>query len=278
MTLATQGPSLGAVPGSSSSVALVSGDGDGGGGGDGDMDDEVLGLMDSQDGLEEPDESFTMIPGLGHHPNWKQRSRILENVEIEFKTPNQFPSNTVIIGIDPGGKYPLTAAKIDPRNPQDREIVRIFRRFLNKSYSKLKKILERRKTAAGIAVIEESGIGTKTNLVALKDFYNAMVPTTQMGTPEGTEGVLGLWGRRYVEFGRRRHHKKKPRNLNVVICVGLASFGAGTSSKHGSLIRKLVDKAKPLATQLLGAMSITPRPSALAHLRQIPRNSAQQVK
>ena len=78
--------------------------------------------------------------------NWKQRSRLLENVEVKYASEDKCPdpNNTVVIGIDPGEKYSVTVAKLDPQQRDKRWILRVSRRFLYNPYKKFRHMLEER--------------------------------------------------------------------------------------------------------------------------------------
>ncbi|KAF9406410.1 hypothetical protein BGZ76_006345, partial [Entomortierella beljakovae] len=88
--------------------------------------------------------------------NWKQRSRLLENVEAKYNTSTVCPdpNNTVIIGIDPGEKYSMTIAKLDPQRANEREILRVSRNYLYRPLKKFRRALEERKLRRGITAIE----------------------------------------------------------------------------------------------------------------------------
>ncbi|KAF9342596.1 hypothetical protein BGX34_007921, partial [Mortierella sp. NVP85] len=202
--------------------------------------------------------------------NWKQRSRLLENVEVVYKDPAACAplANAVVIGIDPGVKYSLTAAKIDPARPNDREILPISKRFLMKPYSKFKRALEENKnalipaTTTTISRIESAipsftrstmiqyfnylatPLGTGTNLTALRDFY--FRPGYRRHTWEcnkaqkacldyGVKAILKM-------AGGSEGRKFDPATQNVVLCVGMATFNPKTPSKHGALLKRLVTR------------------------------------
>lgn len=88
--------------------------------------------------------------------NWAQRSRDLENVGTVLAKPEdcQEYKNAARIGIDPGVKYPITATKVDPLNPEKRHTVRISSAFLNRPYHIFRRELEERKRHAGISRLE----------------------------------------------------------------------------------------------------------------------------
>ncbi|KAF9943963.1 hypothetical protein BGZ72_003005, partial [Mortierella alpina] len=91
--------------------------------------------------------------------NWKQRSKLLQNVETVYQRPEDCPpaNDTIVLGADPGEINALVVAKLDPRNGQKRHVVKITRKFLSAPYIKFRRLLEARKAATGIQDLE-SGI------------------------------------------------------------------------------------------------------------------------
>ncbi|KAI7819725.1 hypothetical protein BC939DRAFT_251896 [Gamsiella multidivaricata] len=87
--------------------------------------------------------------------NWKRGSKILENVEVRLNSPGTCPpGDTVVIGIDPGEVYTMTATRVDPALPTKRESSRIRRAFLHRPYMLFKRLPEKQKAAARIDVLE----------------------------------------------------------------------------------------------------------------------------
>ncbi|KAK3829399.1 MAG: hypothetical protein J3Q66DRAFT_383936 [Benniella sp.] len=249
------------------------GDGDGGDGDDDDDEDIENLLAQVDDEVEAPFAAHipAIGPSSGCTVNWKQRSRLLENVEEVYKDPAVCAplANAVVIGIDPGVKYSLTAAKIDPARPNDREVLPISKRFLMKPYSKFKRALDENKnalipnTTTTISRIESlipsftrstmvqyfnylaTPLGTGTNLTALRDFY--FRPGYRRHTWEckkaqtacldyGVKAILKM-------AGGNEGRKFDPTTQNVLLCVGLATFNPRTPSKHGALLKRLVTRA-----------------------------------
>ncbi|KAF9432943.1 hypothetical protein BGZ76_010113 [Entomortierella beljakovae] len=102
------------------------------------IDDALIGGVDDEEAVEEGASLSTVGTNLQSKINWKQRSCLLENVEVVYGTqaacPN--PNNTVIIEIDPGERYSMTVAKLDLTNPTKREILRVSRNYLHKQLKK----------------------------------------------------------------------------------------------------------------------------------------------
>ncbi|KAK3814453.1 MAG: hypothetical protein J3Q66DRAFT_442073 [Benniella sp.] len=243
-----------------------------------------------------PDEPFVEALGGGFTINWLQKSGSLENVQTKYNRPNSVPPDPIIIGIDSGVKYSITAAKIDPNAPDNRQIVQITRRFLNKPNADFKRKLERRKTAAGITAIESTTPPFSRS--TFQEYFNHMNAVT-----DGQKNIERLWAFYNQQWFRKHKWESKkaqhacldygaeavlrvtggyigaPRDTtnNVVICVELASFSGGvkTSSRHGPLIRRLVDKAKSLHYEIVGCHEYytsakCPRPNCNNFLENAP--------
>ncbi|KAF9432435.1 hypothetical protein BGZ76_010824 [Entomortierella beljakovae] len=102
--------------------------------------------------------SSTSATSLRSKINWKQESRLLGNVEVKHNTPAQCPdpSNTTIIGIDPGEIYSMTIAKLNPNDSNEREILRASRKYLYKPLKKVRHWLEERKLRLGVTSFENN--------------------------------------------------------------------------------------------------------------------------
>ncbi|KAF9980867.1 hypothetical protein BGZ65_004577 [Modicella reniformis] len=66
------------------------------------------------------------------------------NVEVQFSDPSQCPTaeDTIVIGINPGEVNTITAAKIDPKDPNSRDIIKVKRYFLYDPTIKFRNLLQ----------------------------------------------------------------------------------------------------------------------------------------
>ncbi|KAF9284158.1 hypothetical protein BGZ68_004853 [Mortierella alpina] len=88
--------------------------------------------------------------------NWKQRSKLLQNLETVYQRPEDCPpaNDTIVLGADPGEINALVVAKLDPRQGQQRHVVKITRKFLSAPYVKFRRLLEAKKETTGIQDLE----------------------------------------------------------------------------------------------------------------------------
>ncbi|KAG0361566.1 hypothetical protein BGZ54_009050, partial [Gamsiella multidivaricata] len=201
--------------------------------------------------------------------NWKRSSKILENVEVRFNSPGTCPpGDTVVIGIDPGEVYTMTATRIDPALPTKRESLRIRRAFLYRPYMLFKRLLEKQKAAARIDVLEArlpsftaekieeyleapgtDGTAAPTTRVCLFNFYNSQwmlrkrwdLQKAQQATYDYAVAAL-------LDLAVSKDFVGQPLSsqdgVKVVFAIGLGSFDSqtGLPSKHSALEKKFVSK------------------------------------
>ncbi|KAF9271081.1 hypothetical protein BGZ68_004281, partial [Mortierella alpina] len=93
--------------------------------------------------------------------NWRQKSKILDNLEVVLDKPEDRArlTDAIILGVDPGEINPLVIAKLDPRQPNERHVVKITRKMHYIPYAHYRQALEARKVDANIDKAE-SGIPT----------------------------------------------------------------------------------------------------------------------
>ncbi|ORY98372.1 hypothetical protein BCR41DRAFT_426554 [Lobosporangium transversale] len=207
-----------------------------------------------------------------------------------------------------GERYSMTIAKLDPREPNEREILRISRAYLYKPSKKFQGELERRKLRRGITEIESnipsfsrptltqyfayislslnqapsstggsfsgSGVGTssssgagtgsssgveassssgsgtsddnrETIYRALVDFYNdGWFVRNSWDIRKAQNGWVDYVIKAILKLAGGSNGRRRDANTNAVICIGLGSFktNRGQVSKHGILMKKLVEK------------------------------------
>jgi len=223
--------------------------------------------------------------------NWRQKSKLLDNLEVVLERPEDRArlKDAIILGADPGEVNPLVIAKLDPRKPNERHIVRITRRMHYIPYARYRQALEARKAEAGIDKAE-SAIPTFSRATLTQYFEYMLQSASSISFYRShwilkkswdlkkaqrslidlsIKAILGLAG---GTEGRKREVEERP----VVICIGLASFNSqtGLPSKHSRLEQQLVQKAKALGYLVLGAHEYftsakCPRPDCDNFLRQL---------
>ncbi|ORZ28768.1 hypothetical protein BCR41DRAFT_4602 [Lobosporangium transversale] len=350
----------------SSSSGHGAGDGGDDGDDDGNEDDDILlGISDidllevdepfldggegeeaAKEGTSSTNPLFPVSPSPRREINWKQRSRLLENVEVKYDTQAACPpsESTIIIRIDPGERYSMTIAKLDPRKPNEREILRISRAYLYKPSKKFQGELERRKLRRGITEIESNipsfsrptltqyfaymslllnqapsstggsfsgsgvgassssraGIGSSSGVEAssssgsgisddnretiyraLVDFYNdGWFVRNSWDIRKAQNGCIDYVIKAILKLAGGSNGRRRDANTNAVICIGLGSFktNRGQVSKHGILMKKLVEKAKSLDYPIVGCHEYytsakCPRPHCDSILENVPFRS-----
>ncbi|KAF9276140.1 hypothetical protein BGZ68_010242 [Mortierella alpina] len=235
--------------------------------------------------------------------NWRQRSKLLENVEVVFQEPeyrDQF-RDAVILGADPGEINPLVVSKIDSENPNARHTVKVTRSMLYTPYARYRSALEERKAEAGVDKAE-SYIPTFSRATLTQYFEYLMRPIDSTPDQETTnlDEIHGFYRTKWImkkaweckkaqrscidlaikgilrlaggSEGRRREVWER----RVIICIGLASFNSqtGLPSKHSILVRRLVERAKSLGYVVVGAHEYftsakCPRPNCTEFLRAV---------
>lgn len=193
--------------------------------------------------------------------NWERGSKMLENVQVKFKTRQQCSAfrHAIVVGMDPGEKNTMTATMIDTRLPVQRKSVTVRRTFLYRPYTLFRRRLQEEKEAAGIQIVESlmppmtlSGIKdylkyleTDGNRRKMHAFYHDrpwFIKKTwdhhkaqQASYDYGIKAILNLGG---ASEGRR----KIPSDQAVVFAIGLGSFNTqtGLPSKHSALEKKFV--------------------------------------
>ncbi|KAI7817406.1 hypothetical protein BC939DRAFT_466047 [Gamsiella multidivaricata] len=240
--------------------------------------------------------------------NWKRSSKILENAEVRFNSPGTCPpGGTVVIGIDPGEVYAMTATRINPALPTKRESLRIRRAFLYRPYMLFKRFLEKQKAAARIDVLEArlpsftvekieeylayleapgtDGTAALTTRVCLFNSYNCQwmlrkrwdLQKAQQATYDYAVAAL-------LDLAVSKDFVGQPLSsqdgVKVVFAVELGSFDSqtGLPSKHSALEKKFVDKAKAMGHTVVGVHEYytsarCPRDQCMAFLESDKRRS-----
>ncbi|ORZ28586.1 hypothetical protein BCR41DRAFT_417737 [Lobosporangium transversale] len=254
-----------------------SGHGAGHGGDDGDDDgneddDILLGIsdidllevdepfLDGDEGEEAAEEGTSstnplspVSPSSRREINWKQRSRLLENVEVKYDTQAACPppESTIIIGIDPGERYSMTIAKLDTRKPNEREILRISRASSSGAGTGSSSGVE----ASSSSGSETSDDNRETTYRALVDFYNdRWFVRNSWDNRKAQNGYVDYVIKAILKLAGGSNGRRRDANTNAVICIGRGSFktNRGQVSKHGILMKKLVEKAKSLDYPIVG--------------------------
>ena len=116
--------------------------------------------------------------------NWRQKSKLLDNLEVALEKPEDRArlKDAIILGADPGEINPLVIAKLDPRRPNERHIVRITRRMHYMPYARFRQALEAQKAEAGIDKAE-SAIPTFSRATLTQYFEYMLQPTSSISTP-----------------------------------------------------------------------------------------------
>ncbi|KAF9574392.1 hypothetical protein EC968_006552 [Mortierella alpina] len=229
--------------------------------------------------------------------NWKRGSKILKNIETVFVMPEDCPNaaESIIIGIDPGEIKTACATRIGPVSDSTRVSVDVNRSFLYRPYTKFRQLLQERKAADGIDVLESrmpslTIQGVRGYLEYLRDnntreqlfnFYHSwwylrkhwdMRKAQEASYDYAIKSIMALGG---VSDSVKRDESQP----NVVFAVGLGSFNSqtGLPSKHGVLIRKLVTRARSLGYGVFGVHEYftsakCPRRSCTSFLQSIPKS------
>ncbi|KAF9948191.1 hypothetical protein BGZ70_002320 [Mortierella alpina] len=76
--------------------------------------------------------------------NWRQRNKLLEHVEVVFEEPEYRGQlrDAIILGADPGEINPLVVAKISPKTPNARHMVKVIRGMLYMPYMRYRSVLQ----------------------------------------------------------------------------------------------------------------------------------------
>ncbi|KAI7831508.1 hypothetical protein BC939DRAFT_437260 [Gamsiella multidivaricata] len=226
--------------------------------------------------------------------NWKRSSKILENVEVRFNSPSTCPpDDTVVIGIDPGEVYTMTATRIDPALPTRRESLRIRRAFLYRPYMLFKRLLEKQKAAARIDVLE-----ARLPSFTVEKIEEYLAYLEAPGT-DGTAATATRWMLRkrwdlqqaqqatydyavagLLDLAVSKDFVGQPLSsqdgVKVVFAIGLGSFDSqtGLPSKHSALEKKFVGKAKAMGHTVVGVHDARcPRDKCMAFLESDKRRS-----
>ncbi len=192
--------------------------------------------------------------------NWKRGSKLLTNIETVFVKPEDCPdaSATIIVGVDPGEIKTASATRVGPVNDTTRVSIDIKRSFLYRPYAKFRQLVQERKAANGVDILESRmpsmSIGgirgyleylqNNNRREQLFDFYLSqwylrkqwdMRKAQEASYDHAIKAIMGLGG-------ASDYQKRDEGEPNVLFAVGLGSFNSqtGLPSKHGVLIRKLV--------------------------------------
>ncbi|CAO3565491.1 unnamed protein product [Mortierella alpina] len=203
--------------------------------------------------------------------NWRQRSKLLENVEVVFENPeyrDQF-KDAIILGADPGEINPLVVAKIDPKTPSARHTVKVTRSMLYTQYARYRSVLQQRKAEAGVDEAE-SNIPTFSRRTLSQYFEYLLRPIDDTPNQETTnlDRILEFYRSKWIMkkawdckkaqrscidlaikgilrlAGGSEGRKRESGERRVIICIGLAGFNSqtGLPSKHSVLVRHLVER------------------------------------
>ncbi|KAF9938835.1 hypothetical protein BGZ67_010310 [Mortierella alpina] len=267
--------------------------------------------------------AVTATPFAPGDINWLRSSRILQNVGVLYTNPGNSPNPdlTTVIGIEPGEVNTMTATRIGPMSSATtstaegpststasataswhgldsplRASVVVRRSFLYKPYTMFRGLLQQRKAAQGIDIIESKipsmtieGIHLYLNYFkngvqeALFDFYLSpwylrkswdMRKAQLAAYDYAIKAIMGLAGQQSVNEGQRR-----PANgADVVFAIGLGSFNTqtGLPSKHGELERRFIIRVKSLGYDVVGiheyyTSAKCPRQGCNAFLEQVKK-------
>ncbi|KAF9972592.1 hypothetical protein BGZ75_001459, partial [Mortierella antarctica] len=206
--------------------------------------------------------------------NWKQRSKILNNVEDVYSRPEDCPpaDDTIILGADPGEINALVVAKLDPRNGQQRQVVKVTRKFLSAPYVKFRRLLEAKKEATGVQDLE-SHIPpfSRATLAQYFKYMTGLVPTSTGASTTTSSPFIRKqlsWDSRRAQLscldlaikgilrmaGQNESKKYDQTGRRIVLCIGLGTFNSqsGMPSKHSVLEARLVKKLKSLGYPVVG--------------------------
>jgi hypothetical protein len=231
-------------------------------------DDTIINESGDNDNPQTPSSTSTAEPSIykGLVINWRQGSKLLTNVEEQFHDASSCPSpdDTIIIGIDPGEKNAMTAALIDPRNPNRRHVVKIQRSFLYGPHIQFRNALKKQKDAIGITQLE-TNIPSFSRTTLTEYFEYMTAPSGEYPTrlDRIQDFYLGNWYRRkrwesqkaatacldlaikgILRMAGVNEGKKNDHQRAVIFCVGLGSFNSrmGLASKHTALLQRFVAK------------------------------------
>ncbi|KAG0299602.1 hypothetical protein BGZ99_004087, partial [Dissophora globulifera] len=134
---------------------------------------------DDSDDDSSSDGSTVPIPqaALAATINWKRGSRMLPNVEVTYNASTAFPPirSTTVIGIDPGEVFAMTATRVSAETlpaTANRKSVRISRSYLYQPYLRFRTLMEEKKEAKRIDVLE-SNIPPMT-LTTMDEYFQYM--------------------------------------------------------------------------------------------------------
>ncbi|KAF9576097.1 hypothetical protein EC968_000165 [Mortierella alpina] len=76
--------------------------------------------------------------------NWRQKSKILDNLKLVLEEPEDRArlQDAIILGADPGEINALVIARLDPRKPHERHIIKITRRMHYTPHARYRQALE----------------------------------------------------------------------------------------------------------------------------------------
>ncbi|KAF9280726.1 hypothetical protein BGZ68_007048 [Mortierella alpina] len=235
--------------------------------------------------------------------NWKRGSKILTNIETAFVKPEDCPdaSETIIVGIDPGEIKTASATRIGPVNDTTRVSIDINRSFLYRPYTKFRHLLQERKVATGIDILESrmpsmtlQGIGgylqylreegRREQLFAfyLSPWYMRkawdMRKAQQASYDYAIKAIMRLGG---VSDCTKRDETRP--NVVFAVCLGSFNSQTGLPNKHGALIRKLVIRARSLGYGVYGVHEYftsakCPRRSCNSFLQSITKSRSRYCK
>lgn len=202
-----------------------------------------------------------------HNINWKRGSKLLQNVEITFSSPLSCPpvDRTVVIGMGPREVFTMTAIKLDPRFPNQRESVRIRRSFMYRPYILFIHLLQDRKAAQGIDRLE-SGIPSMTlnniegylrylrstagDNMAVREkllrFYEDWWFLKKSWDMKKAQiacydyGIMAIL--RMVDGRKGNESRLHPADVSAIFAIGLGSFDSqtGLASKHSAFEKRFV--------------------------------------
>ncbi|KAF9271428.1 hypothetical protein BGZ68_003654 [Mortierella alpina] len=255
--------------------------------------------------------------------NWSRSSKLLRNVEVVYTAPGNSPNPnvTTVIGIDPGEVNTMTATRIGPRpsvtastaagpsastatataswqgidSPRRASVV-VRRSFLYKPYTMFRGLLQERKAAQRIDIIESKipsmtmeGMQTYLNYFKngvrqkLFDFYLSpwylrkswdMRKAQLAAYDYAIKAIMRLAGHPSVNEGQR----KAANGANVVFAIGLGSFNTqtGLPSKHSELERRFIIRVQSLGYDVVGVHEYftsakCPRHGCNAFLEQVKK-------
>ncbi|KAF9572635.1 hypothetical protein EC968_009627 [Mortierella alpina] len=179
--------------------------------------------------------------------NWRQKSKLLANLEVVLDKPEDRArlTDAIILGVDPGEINPLVITKLDPRQPNERNVVKITRKMQYIPYARYRQALETRKADANIDKAE-SGIPTFSRATLSRSSW---MLKKSWDLKKAQRSLIDLSVKAILRLaGGSEGRKREEGERKVVICIGLASFNSqtGLASKHSRLERQLVLKAGDL--------------------------------